>query len=326
MREEHAKKIAFLMLSVILIFLVSWFFSSSDLFSTAVLAVVVGIFCLDIEEYCDLLKKENHKKNSIAVNENVNYIPKKISAYIINMDKAKDRLEFISEQVNKLNIPYERISAIDGKNLTKKQWKDIVDEQSFRNFFKMAPEPGTIGCSLSHEKALRKFLESDSEFALIFEDDVKFSPEKLQNIIPKILANESLWDIVSFELNHYGHPQKIARLSEIEFLTFYITNVKHSGSYIIKRIAAKKLLEKFYPIKMPFDHYFTRSWEFELKFCGVEPRIIEQKFGNSQIKNIKTKHYEDEKTLVINMLYNIYTAFIQTAYNFLLYLSSRRRL
>lgn len=326
MRNETARKIAFLMLAVLLIFLISWMIGSADFFSTTVLAVIVGVFCWDIEEYFDLLKKENHQKNSEPINENSNVQCGKITAYVLNLARAKERWEFILPQVKALGIPYEKITAIDGKKLSEKSQKDIVDEVSYSRFFKMLPEAGTIGCSLSHEKAWRHFLESDNEFALIFEDDVKFDPEELAEVIKSAIKNQSFWDILDFELNHYGYPQKIAKLAFDKFLVFYMTNVKHAGAYLLNRSAAKKMLEKFYPIKMPLDHYFTRSWEFGLRFCGVEPRIVEQKFGDSQIKCDETEKFEDAKTLAANIAYNIYTAFMQTAYNFLLYLSSRRRL
>lgn len=326
MRNETARKIAFLMLAVLLIFLISWMIGSADFFSTAVLAVIVGVFCWDIEEYFDLLKKENHARNSEPINENSNVQCGKITAYVLNLARAKERWEFILSQVKALGIPYEKITAIDGKKLSEKSKKDIVDEVSYSRFFKMMPEAGTIGCSLSHEKAWRHFLESDNEFALIFEDDVKFDPKELAEVIKSAIKNQSLWDILDFELNHYGYPQKIAKLALGKFLVFYMTNVKHAGAYLLNRSAAKKMLEKFYPIKMPLDHYFTRSWEFGLRFCGVEPRIVEQKFGDSQIKCDETEKFEDAKTLAVNVAYNVYTAFMQTAYNFLLYLSSRRRL
>ena len=326
MKNETARKIAFLTLAVLLIFLVSWIIGSADFFSTAVLAVIVGVFCLDIEEYFDLLKKENHIKNSESIIENQDVQCGKVTAYILNLTRAKERWEFILPQVKALDIPYEKITAIDGKKLSEKLKKEIVDKVSFGNFFKMLPEAGTIGCSLSHEKAWRYFLESDNEFALVIEDDVKFEPKELSEVIKSAIENQFLWDIIGLELNHYGYPQKIAKLALEKFLVLYMTNVKHSGAYLINRLAAKRMLEKFYPIKMPLDHYFTRSWEFGLRFCGVKPRIVEQKFGDSQIKCDESEKFEDAKTLAANVVYNIYTAFMQTAYNFLLYLSSRCRL
>lgn len=332
MRNETAYKVAFFTLAIVLIFLLSLMVCSADFFSTSVLALIVGVFCCDLEKNFEILKKDAHPKNAELISEYSGKIEHaKVTAYIINLDRAKERWDFIKPQVDKLQIPYERVVAVDGKRLSKKFIKEIVDEVSYAKFFRMLPEAGTVGCSLSHEKAWRKFLESDSEFALIIEDDVKFDPEKLREAIEFAVQNRGLWDILSFESNHYGYPQKIAKFTsqksgEDAFLVFYMTNVKHAGAYLIARETAKILLERFYPIKMPLDHYYTRSWEFGLRFCGFEPRIVEQKFGDSQIKDEVVEKFSDGKTLAAYIAYEAYTELMKSTYNGLLYLTSRRQL
>lgn len=332
MKNETAHKIAFFILVLILISLLSLLLCSADFFSTAVLALIVGVFCWDIEKNFKILKKEGHPKNSEPIAEYEGEIKSgKVSAYVINLDRASKRWAFIEPQVKKLKIPYERVSATDGKQLSKELIKDIVDDVSYTKFFRMHPEVGTIGCSLSHEHVWRQFLKSDNEFALVIEDDVAFDSDKLREAIEFATQNKDLWDILSFESNHYGHPQKIAKFTyeksgEDSFLVLYITNVKHAGAYLIGRNTAKKLLEKFYPIKMPLDHYYSRSWEFDLRFCGVEPRIVEQKFGDSQIKNEVCEKLSDSKTLAAKIGYEIYTESIRSLYNDLLYLTNRMKL
>ena len=36
---------------------------------------------------------------------------------------------------------------------------------------------------------------------------------------------------------------------------------------------------------MPVDHYLTRPWEFDLKYTGIEPRIVFQNYGESNINS-----------------------------------------
>ncbi|GHU19377.1 hypothetical protein FACS189472_09070 [Alphaproteobacteria bacterium] len=95
---------------------------------------------------------------------------------VINLERATERLAYVLPNISALAIPYEIVTAVDGRELSQEKIKSIVDTESYQKFFKMLPEPGTVGCSLSHEKALKRFLESDNEFALIFEDDVFFDP------------------------------------------------------------------------------------------------------------------------------------------------------
>jgi GR25 family glycosyltransferase involved in LPS biosynthesis len=96
-----------------------------------------------------------------------------------------------------------------------------------------------------------------------------------------------MWDIVSFEMLHNGMPFTVAELNENHDLSFYLFRVAHTGAYLINREAAKKYLSKSYPIKMPIDHFFTRSWEFDIKFRGIEPRIIFQRGEDSVIESSK---------------------------------------
>jgi GR25 family glycosyltransferase involved in LPS biosynthesis len=239
----------------------------------------------------------------------------KVCAYLINLDKATERLNFVRKSIEELGFLFTRISAVDGNNLSREKMESIIDLETYKKCFKMLPEPGTIGCALSHKKSWESFLKSDNEFAIIFEDDVSFDPKELRKTVQEVLKKKKLWDIVSFEVKHYGLPVKLTSLSFYKKLVFYLTNVTHAGCYLINRYAAYQLLQKFYPIKMPVDHYFTSSWAFNLKFAGVEPRIVHQKFGDSQIKTCVSSKIRTPKILISNLLYNIQRAIIHFLYN-----------
>ena len=241
---------------------------------------------------------------------------KKIGAYLINLDRAIGRLNFVMPAISSLGLSTERISAIDGRTLSLERIGSVTDLESYRKAFKMYPEAGTIGCALSHKKAWQRFLESDNEFAIIFEDYVQFDPLELQKTIRLVIEKKTLWDIANFETKHRGYPVKISMLEKQKHLVFYLTNVTHAGCYLINRSAAHRLLEKFYPIEMPLDHYFTSSWKFGLKFAGIEPRMVFQKFGDSQIKIFSGKKVRTTSMLIANAAYNIQRSIIHFAYNF----------
>lgn len=224
------------------------------------------------------------------------------------MDKAVDRLNLVSPNIEALGFQTERISAVDGSKLD--QDLAIVDTDTFIQYFKMLPELGTIGCALSHEKVWRAFLNSDNEFAVVFEDDVEFDPDELRHYIQQAIAHKKNWDIVNFELIHNGMPVKM-----FDRFVCYLTNVKHSGCYLINRYAARKFLEKFYPIKMPLDHYFTASWEFDVKQLGVEPRIVHQRGLPSQIKGQDSKKIRSFSIRLKNAVYHIKRETINFVYN-----------
>lgn len=247
------------------------------------------------------------------------FVPNSVGGFLINLDRSTDRMNFVKPHIDQLGIPLERISAVDGKLLSEEEVQKICDQEQFKRYFKMLPERGTIGCSLSHEKVWRRFLESKYEFALVFEDDVVFNPQELKACVVKAIEKKSLWDILSFEMIHDGWPLKIANLHVDRYLSFYLASVKHSGCYLINRNAAKNLLEKFYPIIMPLDHYFTAAWEFDIKFAGVEPRIVHQNFGDSQIKIEPSKKSKDLGIKISNAIFNVRRAAVGFLYNLILY-------
>lgn len=250
------------------------------------------------------------------------FVPNSVGAFLINLDRATERLEFVKPNIDQLGFPVERISAIDGKLLSEEELHKVCDYERFKSYFKMLPERGTIGCSLSHEKALKKFLESEHEFALIFEDDVTFNPQELRLCVNAAIEKKDLWDILNFETFHDGMPVKIADLYSDKHLSLYLSSVTHAGCYLINRNTAKKFLEKFFPIVMPFDHYFVASWEFDIKFVGVEPRIVKQGFGSSQIKSETVKNFESLEIKFSNAVFNIRRSVVGFIYNLYLFLKN----
>ena len=84
--------------------------------------------------------------------------------YLINLDRAKDRLNLMEYELDKAQVSYERISAIDASKLNS-------EEYTIRNKYDRELVSGEIGCYLSHVKTMKTFLHSEFDFALIIEDD-----------------------------------------------------------------------------------------------------------------------------------------------------------
>jgi glycosyl transferase family 25 len=278
----------------------------------AFLAYPLGYFVLD-----------GYTKTEIK--ENNNYVKDSVVAYIINLDRSPERLKFVKENVERLNIPFERISAVDGNLLSQEEIQQKVSNAL--KGFDRRNKVGIFGCYLSHVKTWEIFLKSDAEFAIIFEDDVNFNPKILKETIDELIINKKLWDINTFDIRGNGMPLKIKRLSNGQKLVVYLTRVVNAGAYIINRKAAERLVQKALPIKMQVDDYFTRIWELDLKFTGIEnPRLVYQMFGNnSDIE--ETNKIDNDKvdfiTLVKRRIYQSQRAIIRFIYNLKVYLQDK---
>jgi glycosyl transferase family 25 len=247
---------------------------------------------------------------------------KGVGAYVISLDRSVARYEKIKPFLEKLSLPVEKINAVDGAKLPFKEIEKKVDINSYINFMGKAPQRGTIGCSLSHIKTWEAFLASDFEYALIFEDDVTFNPSLVLNSIQDLITHSTMWDMVIFEIHHRGLPLMVEYLPHVNReLSVYLTSITHSGAYLINRATARKFLAKALPIKMPIDHYFTRSWELDVRILGIEPRIVHQTFGDSEIN--KTKRVGEnanlEKINIPRFVFNVESAIMRFFYNISLY-------
>lgn len=248
-----------------------------------------------------------------------------IGAYIINLERSKERYDYVKNSVQGLGLKSERIPAVDGKNLSEQDIKEKVDLDSYKLFLGHFPKRGTIGCSLSHIKAWQTFLNSNLKFALIFEDDISFDPSKLKPILEDLVKNSELWDVVNLEVYHGGCPLPIKKLRNHQQLSVYLMEVTHAGAYLINRKAAQNLLAKALPIKMPIDHYFTRSWELDIKFTGIEnPRLVAQTFGGSEIA--RTEKLPNENIPLLDSLkrglYKLQSYTVRFFYNLKMYLTA----
>jgi glycosyl transferase family 25 len=252
--------------------------------------------------------------------------PSGMIAYLINLDRSKKRLAYVLPKLKELDLPLERIAAVDGVKLSKSDIKHSVDLEAYHNFLGHNPRMGTIGCSLSHIKAWQALLASDKEFAIIFEDDVSFDPIQVKQAIDDLLQIPQDWDIANLETYHSGMPLTIKTFSNHTRMVVYLTEITHAGSYIINRTAAERLLQKALPIKIPVDHYFARSWEFNLKFVGIEPRLVKQGYGDSEIEVTKRNHYEHPSKNIFQTMHKIIYKFqsyiIRFLYNLKIYLTS----
>ena len=96
--------------------------------------------------------------------------------FLINLDCRPDRLAYVSTQLHELHLPFTRISAVLGKNLTESE-QQLFDKDRFIIEYKKPVTLGEIGCAMSHRLIWQKMLDENLEYALILEDDIEISAE-----------------------------------------------------------------------------------------------------------------------------------------------------
>src|SRR6056300_343912 len=94
--------------------------------------------------------------------------------YYLNLDGQPERREYMENQFKYWEIDnYERVSAYDGReddlsDIIKGRYPDMMSS-------------GEIGCTTSHLKALKMFLETDEPYCILMEDDVSLDLVRFWN-------------------------------------------------------------------------------------------------------------------------------------------------
>ena len=191
--------------------------------------------------------------------------------YVINLDRDTERMDSIRANLEGLGLPFERLSAVMGKDVP--EWEKLVDMSAYawRNRLD-TPRAGEVGCYLSHLKAMETFLRTDAPWCVILEDDVEVLPACAD--VLRSLAENDDWDLVKLFNFHSGLPVKKRALGSAHHLVAHLTRTTSSAAYVVNRRAAETLMQSMRPITEQVDHALDRPWETGLRVRGIRPMPV----------------------------------------------------
>jgi glycosyl transferase, family 25 len=120
-----------------------------------------------------------------------------VGIYVINLDRAPDRLEHMTALLGRLGLSFTRIAAVDAR---------LLDDGEMAAFRKAAVGKGLkhtwsasqIGIFLSHMKTWNAISMAEEELAVVFEDDVHLS-EEIKPLLEDLSWVNSHMDVVRLE-------------------------------------------------------------------------------------------------------------------------------
>jgi glycosyl transferase, family 25 len=192
-----------------------------------------------------------------------------LRTWVINLDRAPDRLARVRAQLEGLGLPFERLPAVDARAFTPEQ-AAALDAPAYRRKHGMEPLGGELGCYLSHVAVMQRFVASSAEFALVLEDDVLLT-ERLPTALQGLLKHPGRWDMVKLSAVHSGTPQPVLEVAAGQWLCVMLSRCTGSSAYLINRRAARAYLEGLLPMQLPYDHVFDQGWRFGLKVRLLTP-------------------------------------------------------
>ncbi|MDM2744846.1 MULTISPECIES: glycosyltransferase family 25 protein [Citrobacter] len=204
-----------------------------------------------------------------------------IKIYIVSLKKDNARRTNLSNQLKKLNIPFEIIDAVEG-NLLDALIIDNYNKKAIYRYKRLVG-PNEIGCSLSHQKVYLDIIKNKIEWAIILEDDVNVKVDFLTLIKNKIYQfdKDNLYilggqnGLLSKKMQQTSFFNKI-ELNKTFFLEKAIKSEKYifrTCCYMINNNVAKKLVEKFNNEFFIADDWLTLKKDKIIKHIFISDMI-----------------------------------------------------
>ncbi len=192
-----------------------------------------------------------------------------MKVFLINLAKNPERMAYVGGQLDKLGVAYERLDAVYGKDLSREEMRERVNDFRFWCACGSYPTPGEVGCALSHAQIYQRMVDEDIPYACILEDDVKIAPT-----FPRILQRVMAW--VNPQDNQVILLSAHGALPRNEEIIEPIAGAMCTDGYVITRKAAQAILRANYPVVTVADAWSRWAKRGLIKMWRIYPTTIEQ--------------------------------------------------
>ena len=181
---------------------------------------------------------------------------------VINLDRRKDRWQSFSKQKALKEFKnLKRFPAVDGSKINVLNDTRISPHtrMNITNKYRRSDyeinTPGAIGASLSHIGCWKKFLDSDSKYLVVFEDDTLVDDtcmDLIDSLIPKLPSEWDMWLLGTHAWAFKGVPLTSDVNSWVKVKQF-----TGAHAYILNRKGAEILLAEPFPIETHIEYYIS---------------------------------------------------------------------
>ncbi|QTD64341.1 glycosyltransferase family 25 protein [Acinetobacter towneri] len=211
--------------------------------------------------------------------------------YLVSLEKDGERRTILEKKFSKNYSQFKHINAVDGRLLSARDY--FLEIQPYFKINKKLMSPAELGCTLSHIEAIKCFIESGSERALILEDDVIGDDTSLEIIkaIAKNIPENSVLICggqdglnTKYLFGRYSKEKKIYELAKFSYAHIFRT-----CCYVITRKSALAILN--YQI-----NHKTLADKWDRFFSNTDIKIMYRNVMSHPI-DLSHSHIESERVL-----------------------------
>ena len=158
-------------------------------------------------------------------------------AIVINLDSEKERMAFQQEQLQRLGLPFTRLTAVSLETLSADDYRQHV------NGWQRPLRKVELACFLSHLNAWRLVIETGQPH-LILEDDALLSCH-IQEALEHLESSDCEYATLETRQRTKFLSKKTTRISEHFHTAFLIQDKCGAAGYVLSPTGAKKLVDLF---------------------------------------------------------------------------------
>lgn len=198
-------------------------------------------------------------------------MPIQIQVLIISLPEATERRDKLLKRLRALCIDHvEVIDAVRGAALGKSERQAVYDDKSMRHYAGRSMTAGELGCALSHLSCYETFLASDSNWALILEDDAEL-PDDLTILLDELIEQASPCGLDAFSLGPvrkfvFGRSRPVLGYRIVDPIRMW-----NAHAYLVNRSAAKAMLTHNTPVRFMADDWATYRELSGLRLAALDP-------------------------------------------------------
>ena len=229
----------------------------------------------------------------------------KIKIYIINLEKSKERRDFISNQFDNLpqKIDYQFFKAVYGKEEPNHPLFSKYNEK--KRFARKGHymSLSQLGCFASHYLLWQKCIELNQGI-IVLEDDAIIHSNFLEEFISSDKNHfEFLWLSPPAPAKRNQKGKMIYSLDKIE-ITCYKEGWGNATGYFITPKSAKKLLDYCEEWILDVDIMMERYWENKVDYLALSPFCVEPDL--SKESNIPVDKKQGKRSLIVKIKRELY--------------------
>lgn len=188
---------------------------------------------------------------------------------VVSLIGDESRRDNIIAQLQTFHISTYVTSAVNGKLISAYDYFSMFQSETSKLFGRKYLTPSELGCFLSHKKAIGEFLQSESEWLIVLEDDVSIrNVELFESVIKggKELNINAIY-ILGGQDGLKSFKRVIMSPTKGHFRKVLFGThrwIYRTCCYMVNKVVAKRMYDV-----MLNTRYISDDWPYIMSKCGV---------------------------------------------------------